>query len=87
MVPNVFNVFLVIIFQHPHHVHHAQAIAIVVQVLQTVQHAVLDIMLLLMEHAYLIQPLKIRMLKSLLQDLLSSQSYSSSSSRDEQLQY
>jgi len=80
---NVFNVTLDIISQHLQYAHHAQAIAMLVQVLQTAQHAVLDITLLLMEHVYPTQPHQVRMLKSLLQDLLSSPLSSSSSSRDD----
>jgi hypothetical protein len=81
MVHNVFNVILDITSQQYNHAHHAQAIAIHAQVLQIVQHAVLDIMLLLMEHVYQTQLLKIRMLKFSLQDLLSLPSSSSSSSK------
>jgi len=84
---NVFNATVDIISQHLQYAHHAQAIAMLAQVLQTAQHAVLDTMLLLMEHVYPTQPPQARTLKSLLQDLLSSLSSSSSSSRDEQLQY
>jgi len=83
MVHNVFNVVLDIISQQHNHVHHAQATVIHAQVLQIVQHVVLDIMLLPMEHVYRIQLLKIRMLKFLPQHLLSSPLSSSSSSRDE----
>jgi len=86
MVHSVFNATVDIISQHHQFVHHAQAIAILAQVLQTVQHVVLDIMLLLMEHAYPTQPHKTRTLKSSPQHLLCLLSSSSSSSRDEQLQ-
>jgi len=77
----VFNAIADTTFQHHHHAHHAQAIAIHAQVLQTAQPVVQDIMLLLMEHVYLTQHLKTRMLRSLLQDSLSYPSSSSSSSK------
>jgi len=79
---NVFNALLDITSHQHHHVHLVQATVLVVQALQTVQHAVLDIMLLLMELAFQTQPPHKRMLKSLLQDLLSLPSSSSSSSRE-----
>jgi hypothetical protein len=82
MVHNAFNAIADITSQHHHHAHHAQAIAIHAQVLQTAQLAEQDTMLPLMEHVYPTQQLKTRMLKSLLQDSLSSPSSSSSSSKD-----
>jgi hypothetical protein len=78
---NVSNVLLDITSQQHNHVHHAQATVMHAQVLQIVQHAVRDITLLLMEHVYPTQLLKIRMLKFSLQDLLSLPSSSSSSSK------
>jgi len=79
---NVFNALLDITFHQHHHAQLAHRIVWVAQVLQTVHHATLDIMLLLTELAFQTQPPHKRMLRSLLQDLLSLPSSSSSSSKE-----